>query len=369
MKKTAAFLVKVWVKQFYIINAGFLFFIFFFFFGMVNGGQLISYHQSLILAMLISPVLMSIVCLAWLFYNIKCILFCTNTIKSTESTYIFALRALPDSNQILIYLFVSTLLYLPVFAYSWFIVYMAINKFMFLNAMLVAAYQFLMIAFGAYVIFVTINKKRAPGILENTLSFISLKSKIKLGYFGFLVGHFLDEKKMAFLLVKIFSILMLSVSFVINGDHFDEDLFSIFFLLIFVAHAILVFYCVDFSETNMQFTRNLPIAWHTVAGRYLFTYGVFLMPECAFMLVNNHGNLPVTEILLLYLTAVSTLFLCTAYLYGSGLNMENYMFLVFISFLMIFFLQKTGLKLLTMLGICFTAVTIFKSYYYSFEKE
>lgn len=369
MKKIAAFLVKVWVKQFYIINAGFLFFIFFFFFGMVNGGQLISYHQSLISAMLISPLLMSIVCLAWLFYNIKCILFCTNTIKSAESTYIFALRALPGSKQIWFYLFVSTLLYLPVFAYSWFIVYLALSKSMFLNALIVAAYQFLMIILGARILFVTINKKKVPGILEKILSFIAQWSKIRLGYLGFLLGHILDEKKMAFLLVKIFSILMLSVSFIINGDHFDEDLFSIFFLLIFVAHAILVFYCVDFSETHMQFTRNLPITWLTAAGRYLFTYGVFLLPECTFMLVNNHGNLPFTEILLLYLTAVSTLFLCTAYLYGSGLNMENYMFLVFISFLMIFFLQKTGLKLLTMLGICFTAVIIFKSYYYSFEKE
>ena len=102
---------------------------------------------------------------------------------------------------------------------------------------------------------------------------------------------------------------------------------------------------------------------------YCFTYSIFLLPELAFMLVNNHGNLPVTGILLLYLTTVSTMFLCTAFLYGSGLNMENYLFLVFITFILIFFLQKTQLRLLTLTGILIAATVVFKSYYYSFERE
>jgi hypothetical protein len=36
---------------------------------------------------------------------------------------------------------------------------------------------------------------------------------------------------------------------------------------------------------------------------------------------------------------------------------------------MIFFLQKTGQQLLTMLGVLFIATVVFKSHYHSFEKE
>jgi hypothetical protein len=364
MKIIATFLLKVLVKQFYIINAGFLLFIFFFFFGMVNGGQLIAYHKSLISALLSSPFFMGVVWLAWLLYNIKCILFCINTIKASDGNYIYTLRSLSSPKQFMLYLLIGTLQYMPVLAYSLFVIGMAIDKSMLSTALLVAAYQLLMIIISALVIFITINKKSTAPKFEKIITAITSWRIMQLGYVGFLPAYILHEKKIAFALVKIFSLLMLSVSFIINGDHFDEDLFSIFFLLIFVGHAALVFYCVDFAETTFQFSRNLPIALYKIGGMYLFTYAIFLLPEGAFMLINNNGNLPLTNIILLYLTSVSTLFLCTAILYGCGLNMESYLFFVFTLFLLIFFLQKTGMKLLTMLGILLTAIVVFKSYYH-----
>lgn len=369
MKTTASILLKVWVKQFYIINTGFLLFVFFFFFGMVNGGQLISYHISLIQAMLTSPVFFYVVLFAWLCYNIKCMLFFTNSIKAQDSNYIYALATLQTTKQWKLYLFVVTLVYMPVLMYSFFIITLAIQQSMFGKAALVVTYQLLMIVTAAYVLSATVNKKKAISTIEKITTAINSAFKINFGYNGFLIGYILDAKKMAFVMVKVFSILMLSISFVINGDHFDEDLFGIFYLLVFVAHATLVFYVVEFSETQLQFSRNLPVPWYKVAAMYCFTFSIFLLPELAFMLVNNHGNLPVSAILLLYLTTVATLFLCTAYLYGCELNMESYLFLVFITFIMIFFLQKTELKLLTLSGIVLCATVVFKSYYHSFERE
>jgi len=369
MKTIASILLKVWVKQFYIINAGFLFFVFFFFFGMVNGGQLISYHISLIQAMLSSPVFMAVVLFAWLCYNIKCILFFTTSIKAQDSSYIYTLGILPAAKQWELYLLAVSLVYMPVLIYSLFIICLAIQQSMFGNAALVATYQLLMIATGAWMLHYTINKNTSITTIEKITAAINSAFKINLGYNGFLFGYILDTRKIAFAMVKVFSILMLSISFVINGDHFDEDLFGIFYLLVFVAHATLVFYVVDFSETQLKFGRNLPLAWYKVAAMYCFTYSIFLLPEMAFMLVNNHGNLPVASIVLLYFTTVATLFLCTGYLYGCGLNMESYLFLVFITFIMIFFIQKTGLRLLTLSGILLAATVVFKSYYHSFERE
>jgi hypothetical protein len=369
MKTIAAFLLNVLVKQFYVINAGFFLFVFFVFFGMVYGGQLIAYHQSLITGMISSPVFMGFVWVAWLLYNLKCILFCTGIIREADSSYIYTLKAVPASMQMPVYLLVATLQYMPVLAYSFFVVYMAANRSMPVTAMLVVTYQLLMVVFAARMLFISINKSNIASIPQKIMAITRSWQGLKLGYHGFLLGNIFYAKKMAFMIVKIFSLLLLSVSFVRNGDHFDEDLFSIFFQLIFVSHAILVFYCVDFSETQLQFSRNLPVALHKVAARYLFSYSILLLPEAAFMLINNHSNLPFTEIILLYGTAVSTLFLYTAILYESRLDMESYMLFVFIVFLMIFFLQKTGLHLLALLAILITAIAVFRANYYSFEKE
>ncbi len=362
-------LLKVWVKQFYIINAGFLLCLFFFFFGMVNGAQLISYHRSLILAMLISPVFMAVVWVGWLFYNIKCILFTVHTIKSNNSSYLYSLKAIPVSKQMSIYLLIALLQYMPVFAYSGVVVYMAFIKLMPVTALSVMVYQLLMLAMAAVIIFITINKTNKVSTVVKVIATLSTWFQVKMGYYAFVLGNILYEKKIAFALVKIFSILLLSISFVINGDHFDEDLFSIFFQLIIVAHATLVLYCVDFSEMQMQFTRNLPIPLRKVATRFLLTYGILLLPEAAFMFINNHGNVEITAIILLYLTVVSALFLYTAILYGCGMDMESYLFFVFTSFIIIFFLQKTEWQLITMLSIMATAIVVFKTYYHSFERE
>ena len=369
MKTTANFLLKVLVKQFYIINAGFFLFAFFFFFGIVKGELLIPYHKSLLLSIISSPLFTGIVWLAWLLYNIKCIQFCTNTIQAADSSYIYILKALPVSQQLVLYLLVSSLQYLPILVYSCFVVYTAVTKSMLITGLLIAVYQLLMISTGAFILYRTINKNNLIHAFDQLLSkFVSL-FRIRIGYFAFLVGHLFYEKKMAFVVVKVFSILLLSVSFVRNGDDFDNDLFNIFFQLILTAHAVLIFYFVSFSESQLQFSRNVPVPLYKIAGMYLFTFSILLLPEVAFMLVNNHHNLPVSNILLQYLTAVATLFLYTGILYGCGLDMESYMLFVFIAFLMIFFLQKTGQQLLSMLAVLFIAGIVFNSHYYSFEKE
>ncbi len=368
MKTTANFLLKVLVKQFYIINAGFFLFGFFFFFGIVKGELLIPYHKSLLLSIISSPLFTGIISIAWLLYNIKCIQFCSNTIKAVDSSYIFILKALPVSKQWWLYLLVSLLQYLPVFIYSCFVVYMAFAKLMQVTGLLIALYQILMISLGAVILSRSINKNNQVHPLDQLVSKFTSLFRIRIGYAAFLLGHLFHEKKMAFVVVKVFSLLLLSVSFVRNGNDFDNDLFNIFFQVILTAHALLVFYFVHFSESQLQFSRSLPIPLFKIAGTYLFTFSILLLPEVLFMLVNNHGNLPVSNILLQYFTAVATLFLYTGILYGCGLDMESYMLFVFIAFIMLFFLQKTNQQLLSMLAVIFIAAAVFKSHYYSFEK-
>jgi hypothetical protein len=369
MKTILHFLLIVFVRQFYLINAGFFLFLFFVFFGVVNGSQLISYHQSLMFGMIGSPIFMGAVLCCWLLYNFKCIAFCNAVISSPESSYIFSLKALSPAKQLLLYLAVSSLLYLPVMLYAGFVIYLSFIRSMLFTGLLVLAFQLLMITVSAFSFFLSINRNNQNNSIEKLTGFLAGLYSIPLKYPAFLIGYIFDNKKMAFTGVKIFSILLLSVSFIRNDDHFDADFFSIFFQLILTGHAVLVFYCVQFNESLLQFSRNMPIALYKIAGMYLITFSFLLLPELLFMLINNNGNLPMLHIVELYLTAIATLFFYTATLYACGLNMERMLLFVFISFLVIFFLQKTGQQLLLMLGLLAAGAAVFWTHYFDFEQE
>jgi len=368
MKTITGFFTNVIVKQFYVINAGFFLFFFFIFFGVINGSQLLSYHYSLIKGMIASPVFMAVVWAGWLLYNIKCIAFFTNTIKADESSYIFALKALPPSRQWGIYLVVALQLYLPVFVYACAVIVIAFAQKMWLTGIIVLLYQLLMIYMSAIALHSAINKNNIINPIKKITQAAAYLYHIPHRYSTFLTGYIFNAKKMAFAAVKIFSLALLSVSFIRNGDHFDADFFGIFFQLILTGHAVLVFYCVSFNETSLLFSRNMPLQLYKTATMYLLTFCVLLLPELMFMLINNHGNLPVGFIIELYLTAIATLFFYTATLYACGLNLERLLLFVFVSFFVVFFLQKSGEQLLLLLGLFAVGAAIFWSHYYSFEK-
>lgn len=369
MKNIQRFLTRVLVQQFYLANTGFFLFFFFFFFGIVKDDMLITYHKSLLLSIISSPMFTAIVCFFWMLYNFKCIQFCRTTLKAEDSNYIYILKVLSPGKQFRLYFIVSLLQYLPVLLYSLFAISMAFSKAMHIAALLISLFQLLMILIGAYSIFNSINRNNSNSPLEKTLSVLGSFFNIRLGYFAYLPGYLFNEKKMAFAVVKIFSLLLLSVSFIRNGDDFDSDLFEIFFQVVLTTHAALVFYLVQFSELRLSFSRNLPIPLIKTAGYYLLTYFVLLLPELAFMLVNNHGHLAISHIIFQYGSAIAILFLYTGILYGCGLHMDSYMLFVFTSFVMNFFLQKTGQHFLALLFTFVIAGIVFKSHYYSFEKS
>lgn len=368
MKNIKHLLRKVLIQQFYLDNTGFFLFLFIFFFGIVRGDMLITYHKSLLLSIISTPLFTIIVCGGWMLYNFKCIQFCRTIVKADDSHYIYILKTLPSGKQFGFYVTVSTLQYLPVLLYSALAIYMAATKTMYAAAVFISLFQLLMVLLGAYSIFNTINRNNLYHVFDKVLAAISAAFSPRIGYYAYPLGYLLNEKKTAFAVVKIFSLLLLSVSFVRNADDFDADLFEIFFQVILTTHAALIFYLVQFAELQLSFRRNLPIPLIKTAGFYLLTYFILMLPELAFMLANNHQHLQVSHIFFQYGSAIAMLFLYTGILYGCGLHMDSYMLFIFISFIMNFFLQKTGQHFLAMLFILAIAGIVFKSHYFSFEK-
>lgn len=368
MKAALNILNKAMINQFYVQNAGLFLFAFLFFFGVVDAGHIIYYHKSLMLSMISLPLFLFFVMIAWMLYAAKCAVFCINIITAADGSFLYQLRALVKGRQWLLYILTGTLLCLPVLVYA-----IVFAKFAYsINAISVSvqviACQLLMITFIAASIFIAINRTRESFIVRVSAA-IRKMFTVKKGYPFFTLAYILNERKTAFAVVKIFSLLMLGMLLVRNGDSFDADLFAIFYPLIITAHASLVMYCTHFNETLLSFNRNLPVHWLQVAAMYCFTWFIILLPETAFMFINNNGNIPVIQIFMQALTAVFLLFAYTGIALGCGLNMERYLLFIFMSYIMILILQRAIGHTLAAVASASLALLVFKSYYYSFERE
>lgn len=358
---------KVLVKQFYLQNAGLFLFAFLFLFGIVDAGHLVSYHHSLMLSIISLPLFLFIVMLLWMLYNIKCITFCSNAIQSANGSFLYKLRSFTTMQQCLLYTGISILLYMPVLVYACILAVVA-YKINMLVSWQVIIWQAILITMSTASIFIIVNKTSESFITRLTAAGKRIFT-LKIGYPAFLLACIFNERKAAFALVKIFSLLMLGMLLVRNADGFDADLFAIFYPLTIIAHALLVLYCVNFNESLLHTNRNLPLHWTKVALMYTFTWLIILLPETAFMFINNHGNLPLMQVGLQSLTAIITLFLFTGMVLGCGLDMERYLLFVFMAYIVILILQKSIGHMAAAGALAALSVMVFRAHYYSFERE
>lgn len=367
MKAAWQILNAVLIKQFYIHHAGLFLFAFLFLFGIVDAGHIVSYHRSLMLSIISLPLFLWIVLGTWLLYIIQCAGFCVNTILAPEGSFIFQLRAVAASSQIFLYAITSVLLYLPVLSYS--LVLAAFSHH--LNPAVtwqVLIWQVLMITLSTAAIFFAVNNT-SESPLTRFIANARKRLSVQKNYMAFLATYILYEKKASFALVKIFSLLLLGMLLVRNADRFDADLFSIFYPLTIVAHAMLVFHCVYFNERYLQVARNLPLSWLKVAVMYTGTWILILLPETFFMILNSNNNLTMLQITMQVLMAVTVLFLFTAMALGCGLNQERYLLFAFIVYIIILILQKSVGNIAAVGCTAILSLMVFKAHYYSFEEE
>src|ERR1700754_1531255 len=89
MKPLTQILLKIFTTGFYRAHAGILAVGFFVMFGMVEPGQLLNYHKTLMLAFVSSPVMMLVVFAAWLIYAIKSWHYVVGQIGAVNQQFLF----------------------------------------------------------------------------------------------------------------------------------------------------------------------------------------------------------------------------------------------------------------------------------------
>ena len=320
---------KLFIKEFYAINAGYFLFLFILLFGVVSPTDLVFFHVSLILGMFNSPVFMAAVMLLWLLYSMKCLLFGNKTLSKPENNFLTNLQSFSFKKQLALFFINLFLLYLPVVIYSCFVVALALKHQHTGIAFLLISYQLIICITGTLVWYFNLNNTFIKN--NSRLAYLLSKSNAigKISYPFCLLSYTAFHRKISFFSIKLFSIFVFYILFVLNKNDFNFMNFITVFLIVIMAHAIMPFYYISFMERDLSFYRNLPVPLLKTGLIYFISYCIILIPELLFLLVNAHDYISLTDIFLLYGVAVVNLLLFTAILYMEEIRMKQYFKIVF----------------------------------------
>lgn len=359
-------LLKIWVTQFYKLNAGFFLFFFILFFGIVHPPELIPYHVSLIRGMIHAWQFMLVILAVWFLYSTKCVGFCLRSLEKPENSFLHSFQVFSNTKQFILYVICHFLLYLPVLIYSAFVTVFAFKEYVTTTAVLVIIFQVAVLLGGAFIILNRINT-----VHHKKIYFFSWQNqeKFSTSYFFYLPAYTFYKKKLVFLVIKIAGLFILNTILLVNKDEFSMREFILSYMILFLLHAPLVYYYVQLSEKELGFLRNLPVRLQKKFIVFALNYSIILLPELLFMLINSSGTISVYAIFMFYGLGVLQLLLFTSALYAANLKIKEYLKLVFIIYFLTSILLLSQQFLLLLFVESTVAFLLFNSSYYKFEAE
>ncbi|MEJ0102773.1 MAG: hypothetical protein WDO19_09550 [Bacteroidota bacterium] len=259
--------------------------------------------------------------------------------------------------------------YLPVLVYSVFVIGFAFKENNLFLVFILVTYQVAVSLLSVFIYLYKLNYLPVHGILKRLLFFSLPVMGIKKSFSFYLLYYTFHYRKLALLTIKLASLFILNVILVLNKDDFAMRDFILVFMVILLIHAFLVFYYARFIEKEISFTRNLPIP---IFKRYLvygLIYGLLLLPELLFMLVEGGGLINAYIIFIFYFTGLGQLLLFTSVLYITRLKIKEYLKLIFAVYLLSSILLLSQYNLLFLVAEWIISFTIFLYSYYSFEIE
>jgi hypothetical protein len=353
---------KLFARSFYRVNTGFFLFFFFLFFGAVEGSSLVSYHLSLMNSILRSATIMWLIFGCWILYHLKCTVYFLKIINSNEGSFLLSLQAVSRRTQWVLFTLLYAAVYAPVLVYSLVLAFVGFSKGEFSSAASILMFQALSLFFFTSV--VTYRLNHWPE--KSGFPLIRLPwQKNELLYVFFLFTH---ERKLFFLLLKTFSILLLYLVLVWNKGRYDNDAFLLFYLVLFLAHAAIPYIAVQFWEKAFAVYRNLPISLGRRGLNFLLSYFLLVLPEMIYILY--HAGAFSMETRLAYCTnLLAGLALLTAMQYSGAESREEYLKATFVLVLLSIFVLHVQAFWFWIVAQFSIAAVLFASGYYRFEKK
>lgn len=328
---------RILVRKFYERHAAFLFFVFYAMFGMVESGQIVSYHLALIHGALSSPLFMAIVLSIWALYLIKSILFFEECFTQPHYLFFRQISLLDKLTQFFLLVYTYFMIYQPVLIYSIVIIIVALTT----NAVWVGvsliAFHIIMISLCAWRSVNSINTSR-PSVLRMPSLRWPFSKPFPLFYISLLTNRF----KIMLLLAKTFSILCLLGFLQIPLDQYEPRLAHLGMTLAIAAYTVVIFEWRQFEDHFLYFTRVLPISLTQRFFVVASAYAILLIPEFVVLLVQ--GFYP-WDAFIAILLALGFALYAHGSLYQEPLNNDRHLQRILWMFLITFFLALSKLAL------------------------
>ncbi|NEM99747.1 hypothetical protein [Pontibacter burrus] len=362
MLSVATIVARVLVGPFYKENTGFFLFLFYLLFGLMNAREVVLYHSSLMHTIVATNIGMGVAMLAALLYNYKCAAYVLAAISKPENGFLINLQALAVRKQFSVLLFCQILLALPVLFYLGVTIVIGLQQGFIVASLLLVLFLMLACAGSAWLYVLNLNGYHRA----------ALRLPIKLtGNFAkwpalYPLHHLLHERKLALLVVKVFSGFVFYMVFIVNRDMFSLNYFRLLFLLCAAAHGMLVYYSFEFTEKQLAFTRNLPVSRTKRLLSYLLTYLLLLLPELCLLFNYSIGLMSWTDLLQTFAIGLGLLLLLMAILYLQNMHLQRFGLFTCLVYLGLAMLLPSGATIVLAVEVTI-ALLIFYPRYYKFE--
>lgn len=324
-------LIKVFAAGFYQVHMPILFFVFFVMVGCVPGNMLISYHESLMMTMCSSPVMLMLVCGGWLIYIFKSWHYVAVQLLKPEKQFLFySANAFERKKQLTGWCYTQAAIISPIIIYALLTIGVGIKHHFYLLPGIILIFLSGSICASA-LLYTRILNRLVDGSKQSLL--LRLSGNWRKPYFSLYIYNVFDSLKVQYFITKGLSWLIISGVFYLFADvKTDIRVAGIAILAVITAHVVLIFEQRRFEETRLRFSRNLPYSRGRLFINFIGVYFFLLLPETVWLFSRFS---PVMAFGLL-LAGLSTAMLFHSLLYWFGLNMDKYIQYILALFIVLF---------------------------------
>lgn len=353
---------KVFVREFYRLNAGFFIVVITLTFGFMSGRE----HKALAEFFVASPVLTLIPIAVWVFYAGKVVLFNRQRMALSENIFLYNTSLLSRAQQFMPSLQASTLQLMPVVLYGSFLLLTALKN-SFVESLLLLVVAIIALVLVSSLLLIQGVRTPIPEFKTSKLKRFIDEHTVRPIWWIYIVTV-LRQEPFLFVGTKIFSgLLLFAVMQLYIAETYDERLLAMAAAIAGIGNYMVMSQLQLFDFRYFLLMRSLPITLLQRWFHLMLIIVILILPEIV-LITKYAPPLPLVEIISIMLLIPALSLVAYALLYIRFTNEETYGRITFalgiLHIVLILFQVPIWIFVIADVGI---AWAIFRSMYYRFE--
>ncbi|QDW26210.1 hypothetical protein FFJ24_015865 [Pedobacter sp. KBS0701] len=341
---------KIFVDGFYRTHAGMLVFFFVMLIsyclfintlGTVMPDQIDFWQFFFTISLVSNPLIMAFYLVASALYAYKGLKYVLNQLLLPQHEFLYySFTSSSKKQQILNWYSVLAYIFIPVWCYTLYAIVIGLIFGYYFISIGILLFQLLLIIAGAYIIL-----KESNRLIETNKPTWLIRISRKWNKPVFLLYSFqvFNRSKLAYLLTKLLSWLLISSVFILFSDIKDNSkLLMLITSCIVVPHIVLVYQERIFNDRYLSFLPNFPFSKAKVFFSFCLNYLILLLPEICWM-TTRFGLITSLE---LAAFAFSAILLFRSLLLLNGIQVKGFLIGVFCLFFLFYVCIMFGLGLM-----------------------